>query len=42
MILVVDEPMEGIDFDVQDHARWTGTIWTSTHGGMIRLDLHGA
>ena len=42
MIPVTDEPMEGISFDVHDHARRTGTIWTGTHGEMISLDLHGA
>ena len=42
MILVTDEPMEGVAFDVQDHARRTGTIWISTHGEMISSDLHGA
>jgi hypothetical protein len=42
MILVTDEPMEGVAFDVQDHAQWTGTIWTGTHGEMISSDLHGA
>jgi hypothetical protein len=42
MILVTDEPMEGVSFDVQDHARRTGTIWTGTHVEMISLDLHGA
>jgi hypothetical protein len=42
MILVTDEAMEGIAFDVQDHARRTGSIWTNTHGEMIILDLHGA
>ena len=42
MIVVTDEPMEGVAFDVQDHARWTGTIWTGTHGEMISSDLHGA
>ena len=26
MIAVIDEPMEGITVDVQDHARWIGTI----------------
>jgi hypothetical protein len=26
MIPMTDEPMEGIAFDVQDHARRTGTI----------------
>ena len=41
MILVTDEPMEGIDFDVQDHAQQTGTIWTGAHGEMISSDLHG-
>jgi hypothetical protein len=35
MIPVTDEPMEGVAFDVQDHARRTGTIWTGTHGEMI-------
>jgi hypothetical protein len=42
MIPVTDEPMEGIAFDVQDHARKTGTIWTGTHGEMISSNLHGA
>jgi hypothetical protein len=42
MILVIDEPMEGVAFDVQDLARQTGTIWTGTHGEMISSDLHGA
>jgi hypothetical protein len=42
MILVTNEPMEGVAFDVQDHARRAGTIWTGTHGEMISLDLHGA
>jgi hypothetical protein len=42
MIPMNDEPMEGIVFDVQDHARQTCTIWTGTHGEMIRSDLHGA
>jgi hypothetical protein len=42
MIPVTDEPIEGIDFDVQDHARWTGTIWTDTHGEMTSFDLCGA
>jgi hypothetical protein len=42
MIPVTDEPMEGVAFDVQDHARWTGTILDRTHGEMISLDLHGA
>jgi hypothetical protein len=41
MILVTDEPMEGVAFDVQDHAQRTGTIWTGTHGEMISSDLHG-
>jgi hypothetical protein len=41
MIHVTDETMEGIAFDVQDHARWTGTIWTGTHGEMTSSDLHG-
>jgi hypothetical protein len=42
MIPVTDEPMEGVAFDVQDHTRWTGTIWTGTHGEMISSNLHGA
>jgi hypothetical protein len=42
MIPVTDEPMEGVAFDVQDHARRTGNIWTGTHGEMISSDLHGA
>jgi hypothetical protein len=42
MIPVTDEPMEGIAFDVQDHARWTGTTWTGTHEEMTSSDLHGA
>jgi hypothetical protein len=41
MIPVTDEPMEGVAFDVKDHARWTGTIWTGTHGEMTSSDLHG-
>jgi hypothetical protein len=41
MIPVTDEPMEGIAFDVQDHARQTGTIWTGTRGEMTSSDLHG-
>ena len=42
MIPVTNEPMEGIIFDVQDHAQQTGTTWTDTHGEMISSDLHGA
>jgi hypothetical protein len=42
MILVTDEPMEGIAFDVQDHARRISTTWTGTHGEMTSSDLHGA
>jgi hypothetical protein len=42
MIPVTNEPMESVVFDVQDHARRTGTIWTRTHGEMISLDLHRA
>jgi hypothetical protein len=42
MIPVTNEPMEGEVFDVQDHARRTGTSWTDTHGEMISSDLHGA
>jgi hypothetical protein len=42
MIPVTDEPTEGVAFDVQDHARRTCTIWTSTHGEVISSDLHGA
>jgi hypothetical protein len=41
MIPVTNEPVEGVVFDVQDHARRTGTIWTGTHWEMISLDLHG-
>ena len=37
MISRTNEPMEGIVFYVQDHARRTGT-----HGEMISSDLHGA
>jgi hypothetical protein len=36
-----NEPMEGEVFDVQDHARRTGTSG-GTHGEMISSDLHGA
>jgi hypothetical protein len=42
LIPMTDEPMEGVDFDVQDLARRTGTIWTGTHGEMISSDLHEA
>jgi hypothetical protein len=42
MIPRTNEPMEGEVFDVQDHARRTGTKWTGTHGEMISSDLHGA
>ena len=28
MIPVTDEPMEGVAFDVEDHAQRTGTNWT--------------
>jgi hypothetical protein len=42
MIPVTNDPMEGEVFDVQDHARRTGTKWTGTHGEMISSDLHGA
>jgi hypothetical protein len=42
MIPVTNVPMEGVVFNVQDHARRTGTIWTGTHGEMISSDLHGA
>jgi hypothetical protein len=42
MIPVTNEPMEGEVFNVQDHARRTGTTWTGTHGEMISSDLHGA
>jgi hypothetical protein len=42
MIPVNNEPMEGVFFDVRDHARWIGTIWTDTHGEMISSDLHVA
>jgi hypothetical protein len=40
-ILVTNEPMEGVAFDVQDHARWTCTIWTGTHVEMTSSDFHG-
>jgi hypothetical protein len=39
MILVTDEPMEGVAFDVQDHARQTCTTWTGTHGEMTSSDM---
>ena len=42
MIPATDDPVESIAFDVQDHARRTGTIWISTHGEMISSELHGA
>jgi hypothetical protein len=42
MIPMTDEPMEGVAFDVHDHARRAGTIWTDTHGEMNSSDLHGA
>ena len=42
MTPVTNEPMEGVAFNVQDHTRRTGTIWTGKHGEMIRSDLHGA
>jgi hypothetical protein len=42
MIPRTNEPMEGEVFDVQDHARRTGTKWIGTHGEMISSDLHGA
>jgi hypothetical protein len=41
MIPITDEPMEGIAFDVQDHTRWTRTVWTGTQGEMIGSNLHG-
>jgi hypothetical protein len=41
MIPVTDEPMEGVAFDVQDHARRTGAIWIGAHGEMISSNLHG-
>ena len=41
MILVTNEPVEGKVFDVQDHARRTGTMWTGTHGEMISSNLQG-
>jgi hypothetical protein len=41
MIPVTNEHVEGVVFDVSDHARRTGTIWTGTHGEMISSDLHG-
>jgi hypothetical protein len=42
MITVANEPMEGVVFDVQDHAQWIGTTWIDTHGEMISSNLHGA
>jgi hypothetical protein len=42
MISRTDEPMEGVVFDVQDHARRTGTRGYGAHGEMISSDLHGA
>ena len=42
MIPVTGDPMEGVAFDVQDHARRTGAIWIGKHGEMINSDLHGA
>jgi hypothetical protein len=42
MIPVTNEPMEGVTFDVQNHARRIGNIWTDTHGKMISSNLHGA
>ena len=38
MMSWTDEPLEGVVFDVQDHARQT----IGAHGEMISLDLHGA
>jgi hypothetical protein len=42
MIPVTDEPMEGVAFNVQDHAGRIGAIWIGTHGEMISSDLHEA
>jgi hypothetical protein len=42
MIPTTNEPMEGLVFDVQDHAQRKGTNWTGTHWEMISSDLHGA
>ena len=42
MISRTNEPVEGVVFDVQDHARRTGTRGSGAHGEMISLDLHGA
>jgi len=42
MMSRTDEPMEGVVFDVQDHARRTGTRGSGAHGEMISSDLHGA
>jgi hypothetical protein len=42
MIPVTNEPMEGIAFDVHDHAQRAITFWTDTHGKMISSNLHGA
>jgi hypothetical protein len=42
MISRTDEPMEGVVFDVQDHARTDRYQRIGAHGEMISSDLHGA
>jgi len=42
MMSRTDEPMEGVVFDVQDHALRTGTRGSGAHGEMISSDHHGA
>jgi hypothetical protein len=42
MMSRTDEPLEGVVFDVQDHARRTGTRGSGAHGEMISSDPHGA
>jgi hypothetical protein len=40
MIPRTNEPMEGEVFDMQDHARRTGTKWTGTHGeNLVRTSM---
>ena len=41
MMSRTDEPLEGVVFDVQGHARRTGTKRIGAHGEMINSDLHG-
>jgi hypothetical protein len=42
MILVNDEPMEGIAFNVQTMPDGQVSFQTGTHGEMISSHLHGA